>query len=385
MISRKRILGFAIGKMLRQDGWAEKYNSKNQFNVNQYDYSTCKEYVNVLKEKWQEYEDPEYELEDYVNVSNYSNNDDYAYDVDTYRTKLEWRDEWDCDCEFDVNPCDFEYEEYYIKALKRAWKKELDPYDEFQSIDFELIDDVNEYKEIIDECREWKDEHDSNDEYNIDPSQFDDEEEYLDALRKLWKEKHDYFNEFNSVNPRNYSNESDYLKAIENKKNWMNKYDKNNAYKLDPSDYVCEEDYLDDLRACWQEKYDPNTKTNVCVDDYNTEEDYKKSLVNNWQETYDPQHRFNGFQFERFTTVDDYLVELNDRINWIKKCDPDGVYNKIDPSKYDNMFQYQHILDLRKVWKNKYDPNNEHTNIDPCDYSSVEEYHKALMDCDKRS
>ena len=53
MISRKRILGFAIGKMLRQDGWAEKYNSKNQFNVNQYDYSTCKEYVNVLKEKWQ--------------------------------------------------------------------------------------------------------------------------------------------------------------------------------------------------------------------------------------------------------------------------------------------------------------------------------------------
>ena len=36
MISRKRILRFAIGKMLRQDGWAEKYNPKNQFHVNQY-------------------------------------------------------------------------------------------------------------------------------------------------------------------------------------------------------------------------------------------------------------------------------------------------------------------------------------------------------------
>lgn len=35
----RRILGFAIGKMLRQDGWAEKYNPKNQFDVNQYDYS----------------------------------------------------------------------------------------------------------------------------------------------------------------------------------------------------------------------------------------------------------------------------------------------------------------------------------------------------------
>lgn len=380
MISRKRILGFAIGKMLRQDGWVEKYNSKNQFNVNQYDYSTCKEYVNVLKEKWQEYEDPEYELEDYVNVSNYSNYDDYAYDVDTYRTKLEWRDEWDCDCEFDVNPCDFEYEEYYIKALKRAWKKELDPYDEFQSIDFELIDDVNEYKEIIDECREWKDEHDSNDEYNIDPSQFDDEEEYLDALRKLWKRKYDYFNEFSSIDPNDYSNEDDYSNAIENKKNWMNKYDKDNVYKLDPSDYDCEEEYLDDLRVCWQDKYDPDTKTNVCVDDYNTEEDYKESLVNNWQETYDPQHRFNGFQFERFTTVDDYLIELNDRLDWIKKCDSEGIFSKIDPSKYDNMFQYQHVLDLRKAWKNKYDSDNIHNEIDPCDYSSVEEYQKALID-----
>lgn len=379
---RRRILGFAIGKMLRQDGWAEKYNPKNQFHVNQYDYLSCKEYLAALKEKWQEYEDPECEFEGYVDVSKYSNFEDYAYDVDVYRTRLEWRDEMDFDCEFDVNPCDFEYREYYVNALKRAWKKELDPYDEFQSIDLELIDDVNEYKEQVETYREWIDTYGD---YNLDPSEYEDEDEYLDALRKLWKEKHDYFNEFNSVNPRNYSNESDYLKAIENKKNWMNKYDKNNAYKLDPSDYVCEEDYLDDLRACWQEKYDPNTKTNVCVDDYNTEEDYKKSLVNNWQETYDPQHRFNGFQFERFTTVDDYLIELNDRLDWIKKCDPDGVYNKIDPSKYDNMFQYQHILDLRKAWKNKYDPNNEHTNIDPCDYSSVEEYHKALMDCDKRS
>ena len=380
MISRKRILRFAIGKMLCQDGQAEKYNPKNQFYVNQYDYSTCKEYLAALKEKWQEYEDPECDFEDYVDVSKYSNYDDYAYDIDVYRTRLEWRDEWDCDCEFEVNPCDFEYEEYYVKALKRAWKKELDPYDEFEYIDLELIDDVYDYRERIDECREWKDEHDSNDEYNVDPSQFDDEDEYVDELRELWKRKHDYFNEFSSIDPNHYSNEDDYSNAIDNKKNWMNKYDKHNAYKLDPSDYDYEEDYLDDLRACWQDKYDPNTKTNVCVDDYNTEEDYKESLVNDWQETYDPQHRFNGFEFERFTTVDDYLIELNNRLDWIQKCDPDGVYSKIDPSKYDNMFQYQHVLDLRKAWKNKYDSDNIHNEIDPCDYSSVEEYHKALMD-----
>ena len=100
---RRRILGFAIGKMLRQDGWAEKYNPKNQFHVNQYDYLSCKEYLAALKEKWQEYEDPECEFEGYVDVSKYSNFEDYAYDVDVYRTRLEWRDEMDFDCEFDVN------------------------------------------------------------------------------------------------------------------------------------------------------------------------------------------------------------------------------------------------------------------------------------------
>ena len=149
MISKKRILRFAIGKMLRQDGWAEKYNPKNQFDVNQYDYSTCKEYVNALREKWQEYEDPEYELEGYLDVSKYSNYDDYAYDVDLYRIKLEWRDEWDCDSEFDVNPCDFEYEEYYIKALKRAWKNKYDPNNECTNIDPCDYSSVEEYHEAI--------------------------------------------------------------------------------------------------------------------------------------------------------------------------------------------------------------------------------------------
>ena len=379
MISRKRILGFAIGTMMRQDRWEEKYNANHRFDVNQYDYFSSKEYVNALREKWQDQEDPECELEDYVDVSNYSNYDDYACDVDVYRTRLEWRDEWDCDREFDVNPCDFEYEEYYVKALKRTWKKEYDPYDEFAHVDLKWMDDVNEYRDRIDECREWKEEHDSNDEYHADPSQFDDEEEYIDALRGLWKSKYDYFNEFSSINPKYYSNDFDYSNAIEDKKNWMNKYDANNAYKLDPSDYDCEEEYLDALRSCLQDKYDPEFKTNVEVDDYDNEEDYKESLVNNWKETYDPQHQFNGFKFDRFTTVDDYLVELNDRLNWMNKCDPEGVYSKIDPSKYDNMFQYQHILDLRKAWKKKHDPNNMHTQIDPCDYNSVEEYHEALM------
>lgn len=38
MISRKRIIRFAIGTMMRQDRWEKKYNANHQFDVNQYDY-----------------------------------------------------------------------------------------------------------------------------------------------------------------------------------------------------------------------------------------------------------------------------------------------------------------------------------------------------------
>lgn len=46
-----------------------------------------------------------------------------------------------------------------------------------------------EWSKLYSPAIEWEDEHDSKDEYNIDPSQFDDEDEYVDALRKLWKRK----------------------------------------------------------------------------------------------------------------------------------------------------------------------------------------------------
>ena len=119
-------------------------------------------------------------------------------------------------------------------------------------------------------------------------------------------------------------------------------------------------------------------KTNIDVDDYDTEEDYRNALILDCQETYDPQHQFKGFNFDKFTTIDDYLVELNDRLNLIKECDAEGKYSKIDASNYDNLIQYKHQINLRKAWKNKYDPNNEHTNIDPFDYNDVEEYHEAI-------
>lgn len=69
---------------------------------------------------------------------------------------------------------------------------------------------------------------------------------------------------------------------------------------------------MNDLRVCWQDKYDPKFKTNIDVSDYDTEEDYRNELILDWQETYDPKRQFKDFKFNKFTTIDDYLVELHD-------------------------------------------------------------------------
>lgn len=135
MISRKRIIRFAIGTMMHQDRWEKKYNANHQFDVNQYDYFTSKEYVNALREKWQDLEDPECELEDYVDVSKYSNYDDYACDVVEYKSRLEWRDQWDCDL-----------------ILYRGWMMKPELYCEFEKqlkdLGYYLIVDSSSYKRL---------------------------------------------------------------------------------------------------------------------------------------------------------------------------------------------------------------------------------------------
>ena len=68
MISRKRILKFAIGKMLHQDGWAEKYDQDNRFGINQYDYDSEKDYLFALQREWKNSIWDSDKVEKYVNV-----------------------------------------------------------------------------------------------------------------------------------------------------------------------------------------------------------------------------------------------------------------------------------------------------------------------------
>jgi len=85
----------------------------------------------------------------------------------------------------------------------------------------------------------------------------------------------------------------------------MKKCDKNNAYKLDPSDYEYE-DYLDELRSCWQDRYDPDFKSNIDVDDYDCEKEYRNALIENLHDKYDPDNMHSEIDSCDYSCVDEY-------------------------------------------------------------------------------
>ena len=72
---RKSILFYAINRMMKQDKWAERYNSDNRFDVNQYDYDTLNDYLEALRSQWKDYADPFGDYENYVDVSDYDDFD----------------------------------------------------------------------------------------------------------------------------------------------------------------------------------------------------------------------------------------------------------------------------------------------------------------------
>ena len=88
MISRKRILGFAIGKMLRQDGWAEKYDPDNRFGINQYDYNSEKDYLFALQREWKNSIWDLDRVAKYGNVLVYTSFDEYEEDVEECLERL---------------------------------------------------------------------------------------------------------------------------------------------------------------------------------------------------------------------------------------------------------------------------------------------------------
>ena len=299
----RSMLLYAVRDMMRKDKWAERYNPDQRFNVNQYDYETVAEYLDALREEWKDEVDPFGECDAYVDVSKYKNFEKYEEAVQMYIDRLEWaKDDYDYG-QFNVNPIDYEAEEDYLKALSDKMKEEYDPYDDFPGLDPISFDSPFDYECAIDDRWEWKEEHDPENKYDVDPSEYEYEDDYVEAIKK-WVEytprnktrtssynmnnyrhtamkqlsrERQNFTEYHSFDIGEVSQEEDV--TLEEKQSWGDKPNSFNTFgSVDPNSYDHERDYLDDLRREWKEYYDPSDMYDVDPGDYDYEEDYMEAL-----------------------------------------------------------------------------------------------------------
>lgn len=153
---KKSLLKVAVGKMMKQDEWANKYNPDNLFDVDQYSYNTKSEYLEALREEWKWDADPSDEFDDYIDVSKYNDFDSYQKAIEICQEKKSWQEEYDPYNDFDITPFNFTDENDYLSALRKEWKEKYDPYDDFEFIDPNDYNSASDYEEAIDEASEKK-------------------------------------------------------------------------------------------------------------------------------------------------------------------------------------------------------------------------------------
>lgn len=292
----RSMLLYAVRDMMRKDKWAERYNPDQRFNVNQYDYETVAEYLDALREEWKDYVDPFEICDGYVDVSKYKSFEKYEEAAQEYLDRLEWKkDEPDYD-EYDVNPLDYDTEEQYLDALYQKVREKYDPFDEFPGLDPSTFDYPFEYDFALDDRREWKEEHDPEDQYDVDPGAYEFEDDYVEAIKK-WKKyiarldakSSSYTSDRNRIKkqmprkriskPKSDSVDTEENPTEEDKQSWGDKHNSFNTFSsVDPSKYDHESNYLDELRKQWKEYYDTFDMYDVNPSDYDTEEDYMEAI-----------------------------------------------------------------------------------------------------------
>ena len=290
-------------KNLNKERWVRKYNPHQQFFVDVDWYHTEEEYLNALRDDWKSEADPFDECDHYVDVSQYDNFEDYEKSVNICLEHLEWIEEVSRYCDFDIDLKNYKNEEAYLDALTNIIKEKYDPEDEFYCLDPLDYDSPDEYFYEISERIHWLELYDPNHQYPVDPSEFNDEEDYVEAVNE-WKDyvasldaeldeedalefddMDDYRNkalkQMSRKRPNSIECHLDNIEEVsqEDKKSWGDKHNSFNIFSsVDPTKYDHERDYLDELRKQWKEYYDPTDMYDVNPSDYDTEEDYMEAI-----------------------------------------------------------------------------------------------------------
>lgn len=263
-----------------------------------------------------------------------------------------------------------------IKDLnKDRWVRKYNPHQRF-FVDVDWYNTEEDYEKAVNICLEhleWIEEVFKYGDFDIDPQNYKNEEAYLGALTKRIKEKYDPENEFYCIDPLDYDSPYEYQYEIDERIHWLELYDPNHQYPVDPSEFSDEEDYVEavdewkDYVASLDAELDEEALKSDDMDEY-----CNKALKQM------SRKRPNYVEYHLDNIVEDSQegnVSEDDKKSWEDKHNFYNSFSSVDPTQYDHEKDY--INDLRKQWKQYYDPSDMY-DVDPKDYDNEEDYMEAI-------
>ena len=231
---------------------------------------------------------------------------------------------------------------------------------------------------------DWRGEHDEGYEYDVDPNDYDTEDEYLDALEEAkygWRETYEDDTDYD-VDPEDYETEEEYLEALEEAKAaWKEDCEDGSEYGLDPDNYDTQEEYeqaLEEAKHAWRDSAEDGSDYGIFADEYETAAEYEQALNEAkyaWRETAEDGSEY-GLSPDDFDTEDEYNDALDNAREGANDWREKYKDNSPNPAFYRDEAAYLIAVEERKYAWRKYCSNR--FGIDANDFETREEYNAAV-------
>ena len=210
--------------------------------------------------------------------------------------------------------------------------------------------------QVFQECEEenaWRETCEDGSEYDLDPEDYETEEEYEEALEEEkygWRETCGDGSEY-GLDPEDYETEEEYEEALEEEKyGWRLTCEDGSEYGLDPEDYETEEEYeeaLEEEKYGWRETCEDGSEFGLDPENYETEEEYEEALNSEkyaWRLTCEDGYEY-GLDPEDYETEDEYNDALyEEKCAWREER-TDGAKYGINPDDYESEDEFEEALD----------------------------------------
>ena len=207
----------------------------------------------------------------------------------------------------------------------------------------------------------------------------------LDIDDNSWRDTVEEGYEYD-IDPEDYDSEDDYLEALDEAKyGWRDNYEWDVDLDVDPEDYETEDEYLEALEEAkneWKEECEDGSLWGIDPDDYNNADDYNAALNKakyGWREECENGAEY-GITPEDYETLEEYLDALNaEKYSW-RNDSEEGLYYGVDPQDYETYEEYKEALAKEMyAWRENAEDGGEF-DLDPEDFETEEDYDEALAE-----